>query len=109
MGTEKQGKSRANNGAVREELVQELKHLRTLVCDVGEQFILRCEGEIETIISHLAALPPRELKASAPEWLREIHNLRLKPAKGRLKDLKGIDRLIGELADRVVSGQDGKK
>lgn len=109
MGTEKQGKGGASNGAVREELVQELKHLRTLVRDAGEQFILRREGEIETIISHLAAVPPRVLKASAPEWLQQIHGLRLKPAKGRLKDLKGIDRLIGELTDQVLSGQDGKK
>ncbi|MCM2356913.1 MAG: hypothetical protein NDI77_02080 [Geobacteraceae bacterium] len=109
MGTEKQGKGGASNGAVREELVQELKHLRTLVRDAGEQFILRREGEIETIISHLAAVPPRVLKASAPEWLQQIHGLRLKPAKGRLKDLKGIDRLIGELTDQVISGQDGNK
>jgi hypothetical protein len=42
---------RATNGVAREELVQELRHLRGLVRETGEQFILRREGEIETIIS----------------------------------------------------------
>jgi hypothetical protein len=109
MGTERKNTKRAPNGAVLEELVQELKHLRGLVRETGEQFILRREGEIETIISNLAAVPAGKVRSEAPGLLHEIRSLKLKPAKGRIKDLKGLDNLIEELADRVISAQDGKK
>jgi len=105
MGIEQKGGKRAPNGVVREELVQELKHLRSLVREIGEQFILRREGEIETIISNLAAVPANKLRTEASGFLHEIRSLRLKPEKGRLKDLKGLDGMIEELADRVLSAQ----
>jgi hypothetical protein len=105
MGTEHKGTKRATNGAVLEELTQELKHLRGLVRETGEQFILRREGEIETIISNLAAVPAGKVRSEAPGLLHEIRSLRLKPAKGRLKDLKGLEEVIEELADRVISAQ----
>ena len=111
MTAEKPTKNGANNGAhngAREELVQEFKHLRTLMRDAAERFILHREGDIETIISHLEDLPPRVLKTSTPGWMKELHGLKVKPAKGRIKDLKGIDRLIEELTDQVLSVQDGK-
>jgi hypothetical protein len=109
MGPEQKGSKRAPNGAVREELVQELRHLRGLVRETGEQFILRREGEIETIISNLATVPAAKLRRETPGLLHEIRSLKLKPAKGRMKDLKGLESLIEELADRVISAQDGKK
>ncbi len=105
----KKTKSPLISEAVREELVRELKHLRGVVREVGESFILRREGEIETIIGHLAAIPAAPLKAEAPDWLHDIRELKLKPAKGRLKDLKEIDELIEELADQVMSAQVEKK
>ena len=95
--------------AVREDLVRELRHLRVTVREVGENFILRREGEIETIIGLLATIPASPLKKEAPDWLHEIRELKLKPAKGRLKDLKELDELIEELADQVMTAQDGKK
>jgi len=106
MGAEIQGGGATGNGAAREELAQELKHLRTLVREAGEQFILRREGEIEAIISNLAAVPSRKLRGVAPGLLHDIRSLRLKPAKGRLKDLKEMDRLIEDLADRIIGAQD---
>ena len=105
----KRTKHSLSSEAVREELVRELKHLRATVRDVGENFILRREGEIETIIGLLTTIPPAPLKTEAPDWLHEIRELKLKPAKGRLKDLKELDVLIEELADRVMTAQDGKK
>jgi hypothetical protein len=90
------------------ELAGELRHLRASVREVGESFILRMEGEIETLISHLAAVPTTLLKRESSAWLREIRDLKLKPAKGRLKDLKGIDGLIEALTNQVINAQDGK-
>ncbi len=110
MGLEHNKNSHGNgNGSTRDELVRELKHLREVVRDVGECFILRREGEIETILSHLDALPAGTLRGEAPAWLHEIHGLKTKPAKGRLKDLKEIDRLIEDLAEQVVGAQDRRK
>ena len=105
----KKPKSAMKSEAVREELVRELKHLRGAVREAGENFILRREGEIETIIGHLATIPATPLKAGAPEWLHEIRELKLKPAKGRLKDLKEISELISDLADQVMDLQNLKK
>jgi hypothetical protein len=105
----KKTKSPLRSDEVREELVRELKHLRGAVREAGENFILRREGEIETIIGLLATIPATPLKTEAPDWLHEIRELKLKPAKGRLKDLKELDVLIEELADRVMIAQDGKK
>ena len=107
-----QGKTRLKtrgSQAVREDLVRELKHLRVTVRDVGESIILRLEGEIETIIGLLATIPAAPLKKGAPDWLHEIRELKLKPVKGRLKDLKGLDALVDELADQIMSSQDGEK
>ena len=95
--------------AVIEELVGELRHLRAAVREVGESFILRREGEIETVISQLESVSTALLKRESTGWLHEIRDLKLKPAKGRLKDLKGIDELIAGLTDRVITAQDGKK
>ena len=92
-----------------EELDQELRHLRSLIREVGEHFILRHEGAIETIISNLESVPQGRLKAGMPEWLQKIRGLRLKPAKGRLKDLKGIVSLIEELTEQVICAQEARK
>jgi len=105
----KKTKSPVKNEPIREELLRELKHLRATVREVGENFILRREGEIETIIGLLATIPAAPLKKEAPGWLHEIREVKLKPAKGRLRDLKALDALIEELADQVMTVQDGKK
>lgn len=102
-------KKPAKNGELQEELTRELKHLRTVVREVGESFILRREGEVESLIANLAGVPPGKLRTAANDLLRELHNLKLKPGKGRLKDLKEIDRLIAVLADRIMTAQDGGK
>jgi hypothetical protein len=97
------------NNHLSDELELELRHLRALVREVGEHFILRHEGAIETIISNLESVPQRRLKAEMPEWLQHIRGLSLKPAKGRLKDLKGIAALIEEVTELVICAQEESK
>ncbi len=103
------GARRKSTRKTKEELGQELRHLRTLLREAGENFILRREGEIEAIISHLDAVPPTVLRSEAPSWLHGIRGLKLKPAKGRMKDLRAIDDLIEELADDIISAQEKRK
>lgn len=94
-----------NGEAHLEELKCELKLLRTLVREVGEYFILRCEGEIETVLSHIESMPRRAVCRELPQMLKELHRLDLKPRKGRFKDLKEIHRLLGELMEGLAELQ----
>ena len=109
MVKERGGSKRPASSEVREELTREFKHLRVLVREIGENFILRQEGEIETAISSLAGLTPAKLRTVAPTLIQELRKLKVKPAKGRFKDLKELNRLIAELTNRVVSAQDRGK
>jgi hypothetical protein len=95
------GKPKTKQPAQAEEVTAELQQLRPLVREVGEQFLLRCEGEVETLLSLLPTVPPAKLKRMGPQWLKEIRGLKVKPKKGRLKDLKGIDRLLAALGEQM--------
>jgi hypothetical protein len=103
----KPGKSKkpTKNGELQDELARDLKHLRTVVREIGENFILRREGEVEALIANLASVPPGKLRTVASDLLGGLHNLKLKPEKGRLKDLKELDQLIGAMAERVMTAQ----
>ena len=94
---------------VREELEREFKHLRVLVREIGENFILRQEGEIETAISNLEGLQPGKLRSMAPTLIQELRKLKVQPAKGRFKDLKELNRLIDELTNQVIGAQERGK
>lgn len=96
---EKHGKT---NEALCQELLTELKSLRTAVRDAGEGFVLRKEGEIEALSSHLLVMPAGKLRTVAREWHRELRELNIKPAKGRLRDLKRIDHLLGGLLNAII-------
>jgi hypothetical protein len=106
--TGKRGKG-TNGKDLQADLTAELRQLRRLVRDIGESFILRREGEIETLIAYLTTLPAGRVKVEAPAWLRMVRHLKVKPAKGRLKDIKDVDRLIGELMDALVEAQNKVK
>ena len=109
MVKERGGNKGPTGAAVREELEREFKHLRVLVREIGENFILRQEGEIETAISNLEGLPPGKLRTMAPTLIQELRKLKVKPAKGRFKDLKELNRLIDELTNQVISAQERGK
>lgn len=88
------------------ELMTELKALRLSVRETAEGFILRTEGEIETLLDYLLKMPPGRLKAVARPWLRETRDLKLKPAKGRMKDLKKIETVLHDLLTAIIESDD---
>ena len=92
----------AGHEELHHEISSELKLLRALVRETAEGFILRKEGEIETLLAYQRSLSPAKLRAVATPWLRELRNLKLKPAKGKLNDLKKIDALLVELLNQVI-------
>ena len=81
------------------ELAGELRRLRTVVRQAGEQFILRREGEIEGLLGALESLslPPRD----TAKWLSAVRRLKLKPHKGRLRDLRAIRELLAALGEEM--------
>ena len=81
-------KKESRHALLQHELTTELKSLRASVRETAEGFILCKEGEIETLLDYLLKMPPGRLKDIARPWLRETRNLKLKPDKGRIKDLK---------------------
>jgi hypothetical protein len=85
------------------DMIDELKMLRSLVRETAEGFILRKEGEIESLLAYLNTLTPAKLKAVSTPWLRDLRELKLKPAKGRGKDLKRIDSLLEELFNQIIA------
>lgn len=90
-------------------LVAELRSLRAQVREVAEGFSLRKEGEIEALIDYILKMSPGRLKAIARPCMLETRGLKLKPAKGRIKDLKKIDSLLHDLLNHVIEADDKEK
>jgi len=95
-------KKESRHTVLQHELTTELKSLRQSVRDSAEGFILCKEGEIEALLDYLLKMSPGRLKDIARPWLRETRNLKLKPDKGRIKDLKKIDSLLHDLQSSVL-------
>lgn len=104
MGTGKE----AQHEELRHELVAELRSLREQVREIAEGYILRKEGEIEALLEYLLRMSPGRLKAVTRHWMAEAKGLKLKPAKGRIKDLKKIDCLLHDLLNQVIEA-DGEE
>lgn len=82
----------------------ELRHLRTLLREVAANYISALEADIEQVIEALGVADQRPMRDSQvrPElrdMLDHIRALRVKPRKGRRRDMKRMDKLIGELAE----------
>jgi hypothetical protein len=83
-------------------LSAELKALRVSVRESAESFMLCKEGEIENLLDSMLKLSPRKLKSVALLWTRELRDLKLKPQKGRIKDLKKLDAMLESLSNHLI-------
>lgn len=88
--------------ALQSQLSSELKALRTSVRESAESFMLCKEGELENLLDSMLKLSPRQLKSVALLWTRELRDLKLKPQKGRIKDLKKLDAILDSLANHLI-------
>lgn len=76
---------------------EELQKLGALLEETSRQYVRRLQREIEEVAHALPTLKPKELAKAS----RLLAGLPVKPHKGRRKDLKKIDLLIGELQQLV--------
>jgi len=86
---------------------QELLKLRPVLRDVGSALLDRLDGELAGLASSLRgeslhgdvpALPETSVLSA---MLADIQALKVKPKKGRLKDLRRVEALLESLSARI--------
>lgn len=88
-------------------VVEELAFLRKTLRDLVAAYSDQIEGEITVLLAAVMtdAESKRKLPASRAHDLRDmislLRNLEIKPAKGKRRDFKKIEELVGELR-RIV-------
>ncbi|HNW59986.1 MAG TPA: hypothetical protein PKI62_09955 [bacterium] len=91
-----------------EELAAELVALRANFVDILSRYQANQEAKLLACIESLSAQSLADPESSQPEEreivtiLEELHELRLKPEKGRLKDVRRIDELVDRIYDRLI-------
>jgi hypothetical protein len=107
MKKKKAAKADQDIEALGEELVAEISTLRIMFRDIISRFQSNLEAEMVWCINYLSA-PEDEAqntikdKHGLEELLKSLRALKLKPQKGKLKDLKKIDAAISLLATRLA-------
>jgi len=85
---------------------QQLLLINGLLDEVGRNYLARLRREIADLVREIerkqtgAGFSKREIK-DLHEMLKQIAHLQINPERGRRKDLKKIDALIGELQSAV--------
>ena len=81
--------------AAKDMLVLELRRLRAMFTEIAERYVADTEGEIAAVIEAVEGKP---LPAARVErMLKVLHDLSVKPRKGRRKDLARIGRAAASL------------
>jgi len=98
------------------ELAIELEHLRLLFREVLAAYSNRVEGRIVHVIEALQDVPDLKLKPSKSKrptvdpimrdvqaMLHSLHSLKVKPDKGRRKDLRHIEEALSSFLSLIES------
>lgn len=81
--------------AAKDMLVLELRQLRAMFSEIAERCVANTEGEIAAVIEAVEGKPPPV--ARVERMLKILHDLSVKPRKGRRKDLARIGRAAAAL------------
>ena len=93
--------SKPSRKAAKDILVMELRRLRAMFAEIAERYVADTEGEIAAVIEAVEGKP---LPAARIErMLKVLHDLSVKPRKGRRKDLARIGRAAASLR-KVMGG-----
>jgi hypothetical protein len=87
--------------AANDMLVLELRRLRAMFSEIAERYVADTEGEIAAVIEAVEGKPLPT--ARAERMLKVLHDLSVKPRKGRRKDLARIGRAAASLR-KVMGG-----
>ena len=101
------GSLSAQSVSLQKSIQSELKHLRMMLKTVTQKFLLRVEGRIESLARELsepnlsdtfAGLTPEQAGKSLNAIRNLIKTLRVRPDRGRRKDLKRIENLLESIS-----------
>lgn len=111
------GKGKGFQGSSRQELgrevAQELLKVRPILKDAGTALLDRLEGELVGLALRLKGEglhgDPHVLPAPSvlSAMLGDIGGLKVRPKKGRVKDMRRIESLLESLSARMSSGRGG--
>ena len=87
--------------AANDMLVLELRRLRAMFSEIAERYVADTEGEIAAVMEAVEGKPLPT--ARVERMLKVLHDLSVKPRKGRRKDLARIGRAAASL--RRVLGE----
>ena len=109
-GSHKRGRGRPSRETLAAELAAELAKVRSMLKESGENLLARLDGDLVTLAQYLNGqglpdekplLPPAE---ALSEMILQARALKVKPHKGRVKDLGRIDELLKTLASGMPPG-----
>ncbi len=88
---------------LRKDLLAEIGNLRSVFRDISARYQTNLEAEMVSCINMLAVseegekAPALQDKKQLKSMLESVRQLRLKPEKGRLKDIRKIDDTVSNL------------
>ncbi len=88
-------------------LARELASLRGQFHDITTRYQANVEAVLVACVNSLSAKESDDLlcgKKSRREWqtlIKAVQEVKLKPQKGRLKDIRRIDELVAEIAEQL--------
>ncbi len=100
-------KKTANPAAARKQLVNELSSLRGQFHDITTRFQANVEARLVACINCLSAEAGEEMPCAAKKQnelaalVKSVQELKLKPQKGRLKDIRAINDLSKMVAEEL--------
>lgn len=94
--------SRDSYKALQRELLARLDHLRSEVREICDAHVENVDAEITTLTDFLEGSTevrsPEDRKArTLKKWITVLDEMRIKPRKGRRKDLKRVDEAVRKL------------
>ncbi len=108
------GKAKRSRKPARQEMgrraAQELLKLRPVLKEVGTALLDRLDGELAGLVLSLdgrgvsGEAPPLPRAPVLVAMLADIDGLKVKPRKGRVKDLRRIEVLLESLSARIPPG-----
>jgi hypothetical protein len=96
----------ADAKVIRNELLSEISALRVLFQDIISRYQANVESEIVWCINNLSSSEDEtpeivQNSKALKSLLKSIQDLKLKPKKGRLKDIRGIDKVIMNISNSI--------
>jgi hypothetical protein len=103
---DRQPPSTSGAESARQHVKQEIRRLRSLLKEITQAYLVRREAEIAALISWMDDLKQSEgddkkdeqrLKHTLEEITKLLSSLKIKPEKGRLRDIRRLHTLVDDL------------